>query len=189
MNIGGGGSAKSLAKKVDLLSDVDFAKSLSEYFVEKNIDVSRLLIETEPGRRLVEDHGYLITRVIAKKTRNDRNILIVDSGTNFVRSIRNWHHNVTFLKPLSEEKNVKYDIYGSNCFESDIFIRGISGPLDVNSNIYIIVGQAGGYDIPSANMWIRSLPKILGIYDNRLFLVRDVFHHSQFRLNEKKISW
>jgi diaminopimelate decarboxylase len=131
---------------------------------------------TEPGRCLTEDYGYLISKVEVSKRRNNREILVLNVGSNFIRSINNWYHPVELLdSSLSELEHKKVcDIYGANCFESDLLKLDIQVPHTDDSMVgkKVIIGSAGGYDIPSTNVWTRPLPPIFGIYQDKVCQIR-----------------
>jgi len=126
----------------------------------------------EPGRSLVEDFGFLVTRVVVRKTRDGEHLLIVDPGTNLVRSLPSWYHPVDFAEAERLEWGTPYHIYGALCFESDMFTSEITGPEVVDIGTLVIVGEAGGYDIPSANVWIRPSPVIFGLQDGHVAMIR-----------------
>ncbi|MFI6850425.1 hypothetical protein [Kitasatospora sp. NPDC050467] len=70
-----------------------------------------------------------------------------------------WHHPVEFAVSGSAE----YDVYGSMCYESDLFAERVPGPRDLRPGDLVLVGAAGGYDIPSANVWVRPRPTIYAL--------------------------
>ena len=120
----------------------------------------------EPGRCLVEDHGYLVSPIRVIKQRKKTTILILDGGIHLVKSLHHWKHSVEFVRE-DGNKNKPYEVYGSNCFESDLFHKNLIGPSNISLDDLVIVSEAGGYDIPSANVWTRISPPIYGITNHQ----------------------
>ncbi|MEM7173929.1 MAG: hypothetical protein AAF380_01565 [Bacteroidota bacterium] len=176
IDIGGGFPAKSLGKNIALTPLAHYAKAIKQCLSKYFIDIDEITLVTEPGRSLVEDHGYLVTRVMVQKKRKDNNIVVVDGGMHLVRSLHTWYHPVLF-SPAYQSKSKKkathtYTVYGANCFESDILAEEIKAHYPVQISDLVILGSAGGYDIPSANVWTRPAPAIYGIYRKKLILLR-----------------
>jgi diaminopimelate decarboxylase len=121
--------------------------------------VDRIHVVVEPGRCLVEDHGYLVTSVRTVKQRGRRPLAVVDAGTNLVRSISSWHHDI--VPEIGGNRAV--DIAGAQCYESDYFVTKLPCSPNFSVGHRIIVCAAGSYDIPSANVWMRPSPPIYGI--------------------------
>jgi diaminopimelate decarboxylase len=171
LDVGGGFPAASLAAGITITSSESFASAVARTLGEAGIAAGDVEMIIEPGRSLVEDFACLVTQVVVRKSRSARDIVVVDAGTNLVRSLRSWHHPVEFVRE-SFGFQTQYDVYGSLCFESDVFAIGLNGPKDVARGDLIVVGEAGGYDIPSANVWTRPSPPIIAISDNAVFEVR-----------------
>jgi diaminopimelate decarboxylase len=171
LDIGGGFSAKSSYKGVIPIKPYEFARDISRFLIENNFDISRIKLIIEPGRSLVEDFGFLVTSVKVYKSRNNTSILVVDAGTNLTHSLLKRYHPVEFVKDLIEP-SLRYDIYGSNCFENDIFAKQVLGSNDVSPGDLLIVGSTGGYDIPNEITWTNPSPQIYGIYNNTPYLIR-----------------
>lgn len=155
IDIGGGFSSNSYSNEVVKTDDTEYADLI--YSTLHAIGLLDCKLIVEPGRRFVEDSGYLIASVVTQKKRNEKVSLVLDVGISDVRSIYSWHHPVSILPANSNTQLL--DIWGCNCFESDILAEDVLGNPESN---YVVLGNVGGYDIPSANSWIRPLPKILG---------------------------
>ena len=175
LDIGGGYPAASLSSDLSLTPITKFVQYVESWCrSELRILPSELELITEPGRHLVEDHGFLVASILVQKQREDRTILVADAGTNLVRSISAWHHPIELLHEtdFSHEQNV-YELYGSNCFERDVLCKDWKIAhhfIKVGSKI--IIGSAGGYDIPSTNGWTRPLPPVFGIHNEKIFKIR-----------------
>ncbi len=175
LDIGGGFPARSVNKQIEPVPLEDFIQHVSHFFKENSIDLNQVELITEPGRCLVEDYGYLITSICNKKQREDHHLLVVDAGIHLTRSLSTWHHPIKIFKQNSFSKlnhPCSYQVFGSNCFESDVFVNHFESNEDFGIGDLIVVGSSGGYDICSANAWTRPLPQILGIMDGKLCVLR-----------------
>lgn len=162
VDIGGGFPAASSMNGRPLPHPITFATSVAEQFDVLGIPRELVHLVIEPGRSLVEDHGALVSSVAAIKNRGNHRLAVLDAGTNLVRSIRTWAHPVQFTRA----GQVPYDVYGAMCFEDDVFARDLRGPADLMPGDRLIVGAAGGYDIPSANEWLRPRPAVYATTPN-----------------------
>lgn len=175
LDIGGGYPAESKKGSEPLISISVFAEQIFQFLNnECYLNLKNVEFITEPGRHLVEDDGFLYCQVATIKKRNHRNIAILNTGTNYVRSIQNWTHPLYRLRDDSNhsEEEIIYDLYGSNCFELDLFKQDFRCKRSLEIGEGLLIGSCGGYDIPSTNPWIRPLPPIYGIYKDTLMNLR-----------------
>ncbi len=100
-----------------------------------------------------------------------RNIVILDLGIRICSSIHSWYHPIFCINSYleSEENRKNYDLYGYNCFESDIIGKNYAVKRDFKINDRIMIGSVGGYDIPSCKSWIRPFPPIFFSKNNKLY--------------------
>jgi diaminopimelate decarboxylase len=160
IDIGSGFPARSSATGRQLPPFSYYASNIAAAFRRFGWPTKRIRLVVEPGRCLVEDHGYLVTEIRVTKDRGRRRIAVVDAGTNLVRSIASWHHDIVVERPGS---GVVVDVAGAQCYESDFFARKLACAPDMTIGHRLVVCAAGGYDIPSANVWTRPSPPIYGI--------------------------
>ena len=169
VDIGGGFPAASCAPGVKLPPWSVYSRGVAAECRALGLPPDDLHLVIEPGRSLVEDHAILVTCVAVTKRRGRRSLAIVDAGTNLARSINGWHHAVEFLRP----GDTRYDIYGAMCYESDLFREQVPGPADLAIGDRVIIGAVGGYDIPSANVWVRPRPPVYALISNGLQSIRE----------------
>jgi diaminopimelate decarboxylase len=182
IDIGGGLPASSIGQAGIPFHAEDLAKDLATFFARENINSENFILAVEPGRCLTEDFGVLVTRVVALKERARETILIVDAGTNFLRTMSKWYHPVTVVSAgLQQGETKDYKIYGSQCRESDLFGAINGSNSDIKTGDLIIYGNSGAYDIPNSNVWIRSAPAIVGFEENRQVLIRRRETYSEMR--------
>lgn len=162
VDIGGGFPAASCAPGTPLPPWSVYPEGIADQLHAIGIPPGDVHLVIEPGRSLVEDHAVMVAAVAVRKRRHRRDVVVVDGGTNLVRSITAWPHPVEFLEP----GQVPYDVYGAMCYESDLFAERVNGPATLALGDRLLVGAAGGYDIPSANVWVRPRPAVYAIAES-----------------------
>lgn len=101
-------------------------------------------VHFEPGRALVAQCGYLISRVIFVKKGKDRKFAILDAGMNdLIRpALYGAHHAVENL--TSRGGMLRYDVVGPICESSDIWGEGLLLPATSRGDLFAIC-TAGAY--------------------------------------------
>lgn len=186
IDIGGGFPAQGLGRHETPMTFTSLASRIHEYFASLHIDAQQFELVLEPGRCLVEDCGFFVTQVVSEKYRQEERLLTVDGGTNLVRHIYEWPHPVEVLAPSKNDDHpaqslVPSRIYGTNCFEDDIFHKRLLLPPDVTIGEHIIVGSVGAYDISSTIVWTRPLPAIIGVDRGAVSIIRPPQDHRDMR--------
>jgi len=132
----------------------DFASKIIK--IMKNINCNLVL---EPGRSLVGNAGYLITKVVYEKKSNKKNFLIVDAGMNDILrpSLYSAYHKIS--KSISSSKNKKvYDIVGPICETGDVLSYDVA-LNDIKLGENLVIHSAGAYgSVMSSNY--NSRPKV-----------------------------
>ena len=122
----------------------------------KKINCSLIL---EPGRSLVGNAGYLISKVLYKKKSNQKNFLIIDAGMNDLLrpSLYNAYHKVSKSIQASDNSEI-FDIVGPICETGDV-ISYDTTLNDAKIGDNIIIHSAGAYgSVMSSNY--NSRPKV-----------------------------
>ena len=165
IDFGGGFPANTaLANKSEELPTPEaFSSCIKSIISKNNLSLNNKTVVIEPGRCLVEDNGLLLARVEQIKKREGRNIVVTNAGLNLVKSMHSWCHPVIFLRQeIDEEQSTPYEVYGCNCFESDLIIDELEGPSDLKIGDWIAIGSTGGYDMQNYNAWTQPYPSIYG---------------------------
>ena len=170
IDLGGGMPARSSSADVEPFPPDLFFKTLHAFLLQSFSNNKYKLI-VEPGRYLVEDHGYYIARIKNIKQNGSKKFLSVDGGSNHVRSALTWFHPV-FSLPSRNSCTESFEIYGANCFESDLLGTNIQLPMDIEIGDFIVLGSSGGYDMQCAFAWNRSLPAVFLQYESEIQLGR-----------------
>lgn len=172
IDLGGGFPALSNREGQSIPNLSMWAARLLTHMVSKGLDVTKFTLVLEPGRHLTEDAGFLFCRVASFKNRGLESILTLDSGLNHVRSFHGWKHQIFHLENDNDSVKVPYKVYGSNCYESDLFHPGLFLSKGIEVGDWFMISNVGGYDIPSITPWIRPHPPIFFYENDSLRLVR-----------------
>jgi len=132
----------------------DFASKIIK--IMKNINCNLIL---EPGRSLVGNAGYLITKVVYEKKSNKKNFLIVDAGMNDILrpSLYGAYHKISKSIPSSDNKKI-YDIVGPICETGDVLSYD-AALNDIKLGENLVIHSAGAYgSVMSSNY--NSRPKV-----------------------------
>ena len=125
-------------------------KSISLYEYAQNIfealgnqDVT---IVCEPGRFLVGNCGYLVTKVLYEKRNDKRRFVIVDAAMNDLLrpSLYRAYHDFELLSDDEEDKKSLADIVGPICESGDFLAKDIEIAQTKHDDI-IVLKSAGAY--------------------------------------------
>ncbi|QDG51148.1 hypothetical protein FIV42_10490 [Persicimonas caeni] len=171
LDIGGGFPSKSQtpAKTPEI---AEFADAVATAFRAQHLDPHHFTLVVEPGRSLVEDHGYLVSRVRHEKRRNGRRLLVLDAGRNLIPSLETWHHPIEVVHDAPElagslDQEIEYDLFGAQCFESDSLARGFTSPVPLSPGTLLVFGEVGAYDLATSHSWIRQAPPVLTVSEEQ----------------------
>nr|BFD89313.1 diaminopimelate decarboxylase [Kitasatospora sp. Xyl93] len=126
----------------------------------------------EPGRSLVEEHGALVCRVAVRKSRDGRELLVLDGGTNLARTVKSRAHPIEF-PAAPGDLGGRYRLLGANCYEGDVFADDVAGPAGAAPGDVVVIGGAGGYDQPFAHLWVRPRPPVHALDGDGWTVVRE----------------
>ena len=130
----------------------------------KKIFADRLpLLILEPGRYLVDDATFFVTKVIDKKNDLSTQNVTVDSTINMLPLT--WYHQNLIKKYDSHETSmIDTIIYGCSCQESDILYKGKFTNLQIGD--YLIFYCVGAYNQSQSSSFIFSIPPTYFIQSN-----------------------
>ncbi|NOQ26080.1 MAG: diaminopimelate decarboxylase [Bacteroidales bacterium] len=120
--------------------------------VPENVD-----LHFEPGRSIVGQCGYLISKILYSKTEGNNNTLIIDAGfTELLRpALYDANHKIVNLS--SRNKTEIYDIAGPICETSDYFGRAIELPLSKRGDLIGIYSTGAYGEVMASQYNLRSL--------------------------------
>lgn len=142
----------------------------------------------EPGKFMVSESGYFLTRVNVVKSSTNLVFAGVDSGFNhFIRPMYYgaYHHIINLSNPKGENK--KYNVVGYIC-ETDTFAknREIS---EISIGDILCFKNAGAYCFSMASNYnSRFLPAEVLVYKNRGYLIRERETFKDLLRNQTKLD-
>lgn len=169
-----GGGFKVSYKEGDKETNIELlAKKVKTAFENHpNPGGKHLQIWFEPGKFLVSEAGYFITKVNVIKEANSTIFAGVDSGLNhLIRPMfyGAYHHIENVSNPNG--KNKKYDVVGNIC-ETDTFAENRSLP-EVREGDLLVFSNAGAYGFEMSSHYnSRFKPAEVLIKDGKSFLIR-----------------
>lgn len=146
-------------------------------------------LEVEPGRYLVAESGYLLTRVRSVKQSGSRHYLVIDAGFNdLVRpSFYGAYHHISITPNNSAESAAEatsaetrdYIVAGPLCESCDVFTQEEGGFVTTRTlpvaqpGDYLILHDAGAYGMAmSSNYNSRRLAAEVMLKDGKTHVIR-----------------
>ena len=127
--------------------DQSFSDQITEYAraVIEPLQGLGIHLLLEPGRAIVGAAGVLLTRVLYRKTNNDKQFLIVDAAMNdLIRpALYGAHHDIVPVLPSTEDMETA-DVVGPVCETGDFFARDRRLPATREGDLLAIL-DAGAY--------------------------------------------
>ena len=170
-----GGGIKIPYFKNDTLTNLnDYVKEISKELKKFELEFKKKLkLIFEPGKFLVSDCGFFITKVNYIKSTKTKDFLQVDSGFNHLLrpTLYGSHHEIINLSNPAGKKK-EYDVVGYIC-EKDTFAekRKIS---EASIGDLICFKNAGAYGFNmSSNYNSRLKPAEVCIHNNKILKIRE----------------
>lgn len=131
----------------------DVKAELEEQFAHE------LRLETEPGRYLTAEAGYLISEVRAIKSQGNQKYILVDAGfTDLARPIMyGSYHPMSVCPKNISGKTIQAAVAGPLCESGDVFTQKEGGFVEsrelaeVEVGDYLIIENAGSYGVVMAS--------------------------------------
>ena len=122
----------------------------------------------EPGRSLIADAGYLVTRIIALKQGISKNFAICDAGMNDLLrpALYDAYHHITAIDNDDNQTSKTYDVVGPICESSDVFAKNITLP-ELQEGSALLIHDAGAYGHVMASSYnCRFIPAEIMLGDD-----------------------
>ncbi|MEL7087444.1 MAG: diaminopimelate decarboxylase [Planctomycetota bacterium] len=142
-------------------------------------------LEVEPGRYLVAESGYLLTKVRSVKQSGSKHYLVIDAGFNdLVRpSFYGAYHHISVVpgdgSDVAERDEQDYVVAGPLCESCDVFTQDDGGVVttrrlpEARPGDYLILHDAGAYGMAmSSNYNSRRLAAEVLLKDGQPHVVR-----------------
>lgn len=135
-----GGGIGIQYKDETTIAPYDYAQAIFESLT--GLDVT---LTCEPGRFLVGNSGYFLTKVLYEKHNGHKRFVIVDGAMNdLIRpSLYKAYHEIELISEKNEEIT-KADIVGPICESGDFFAKDIDLPKTAHDDL-LVVKSAGAY--------------------------------------------
>ena len=166
-DVGGGLGIKYKNEK--LIEPYDYAQAILSTL--SGLDVT---IICEPGRFLVGNGGYFITKVLYEKINGDKRFIIVDGAMNdLIRvSLYNAYHKIEVLSSNNNSEISEASIVGPVCESGDFFAKNIKVPK-TNPGDLVVIYSAGAYGFSmSSNYNTRPRAAEVAVENSKYRLIR-----------------
>ena len=154
----GGGFAVLDNKLEEGLNFELWSSELNKIMNNKNYEII-----FEPGRFLIADSGFLVSKVNFIKKSGNKNIALLDSSmSEYIRSaLYGIDPKIETIYSSDQREKIKYDIGGGVCESSDFFIRDILLPV-LKTGDFLIFKNVGAYGSSMSSTY-NSRPRPLEI--------------------------
>jgi diaminopimelate decarboxylase len=172
------GAARLLAETAERLGGVDWldlgggwpaAGGIAEHraAVREALRDAPARLVLEPGRALVRDAGWVLTRVVARR---GPGAVVVDVGITQVPCVL-WKRSPVYVADPRPGAHRSTDLFGPLCLQHDAVAREVPlPPLRVGDLVWI--GQAGAYAMAQASPFIHLRPGAVMLEEGRATLLR-----------------
>ena len=129
-------------------------------------------ISFEPGRYLVANAGFLVTKILTTKKNGDTNFLITDAGMNTLLrpAMYNAYHKIIPFNQNGEK--IVYTVAGPICESSDVLGKNITLPLQKRDN-FLIICDVGAYgSVMASNYNSKCLPAEVLVNHDQYAIIR-----------------
>ncbi len=175
IDLGGG---LGITYKNEQVPSVDqYCKLIQKHFGKKSNLKYPLKILVEPGRMLSGNSGVLLTRIQYRKTRKQKDFLILDAGMNdLIRPAlyESYHEIVPVKKRPNRDRTKKTNLVGPVCESADCFSSGrpLSEKLKTGDLLAILSAGAYGFSMAS-NYNSRPRPAEVLIQNKEFRTIRE----------------
>ncbi len=164
----GGGMGIDYEKNNKKLNFLKYSKSIQKFLKKNN---SKIVFE--PGRSIVANAGYLISKVIYIKEGDQKDFIIIDAAMNDL--MRPALYNAKHLIMSAKKNNIKskkiYEFVGPICESTDRFLT-VKGFQKLNEKDIIIICDVGAYGMSlSSNYNLRPKPIELLIEKSKIKII------------------
>ncbi len=151
----GGGMGIQYQKNSNKLNYIKYNKLIKSFLKKNNSNII-----FEPGRSIIGDAGYLISKIIYIKKTNSKNFVIIDSAMNdLIRpALYGAKHRIIPSKLNRQKVSKKHEFVGPICETTDKFLS-IKKYQKINQKDLVIICDVGAYGmVLSSNYNLRPKP-------------------------------
>lgn len=180
IDIGGGFASKNtligqyLPAEEVVPSMEDFADAITSELLEfagTPDEMPTLILET--GRALIDDAGYLISKVLTtKRLSSGKRALIIDAGVNLLFTSF-WYKHKILPAQQSSLQSENASIYGPLCMNIDLIREDITLPV-LKKDDLIVIHYVGAYEVTQWMQFITYRPNVVMVMeDGSVELIRE----------------
>jgi diaminopimelate decarboxylase len=165
-DIGGGIGIRY--KDESTIQPYDYVQAIFE-----NLSGLDVTVTCEPGRFLVGNSGYFLTKVLYEKRNEDKRFVIVDGAMNdLIRpTLYSAYHEIELVGSNNEQIS-KADIVGPICESGDFFAKNIELPQTKHDDL-LVIKSAGAYGFTmSSNYNTRGRAAEVALQDGKSRVIR-----------------
>jgi diaminopimelate decarboxylase len=151
------------------IDPVDYAQAILSTMT--GLDMT---IICEPGRYLMANNGYFLTKVLYEKINGDRRFVVVDGAMNDLLrpSLYNAYHKVEVVTDKGDAEKTLADVVGPVCESGDFLTKQMELPL-LEHNDLLVVHSAGAYGFTMASNYnTRGRAAEVAVIDGEMKLIR-----------------
>ena len=164
----GGGMGIDYEKNNKKLNLKKYALSIQKFLKKYNVKII-----FEPGRTIIANTGYLISKIIYIKEGNKKNFIIIDAAMNDLMrpALYNAKHQIIPSKKTNQKSNKVHEFVGPICESTDKF-SSIKIFQKLNEKDFIVICDVGAYGMSlSSNYNLRPKPAELLIEKSRIKVI------------------
>lgn len=161
----------------------DYAQAIFE-----NLSGLDVTLSCEPGRFLVGNSGYFLTKVLYEKKNDEKRFVIVDGAMNdLIRpTLYGAYHKVELVDANNDDLS-KADIVGPICESGDFFAKNIDLPATKHDDL-LVIKSAGAYGFTmSSNYNTRGRAAEVAYEEGKSRLIRE--RESFEDMIAKEVNW
>tara|TARA_Y100001970_G_scaffold293737_1_gene442746 strand:+ start:5021 stop:6235 length:1215 start_codon:yes stop_codon:yes gene_type:complete len=151
----GGGMGIQYQKETNKLNYLKYNKLIKSFLKKNNAKII-----FEPGRSIIGNTGYLISKVIYIKETNSKNFVILDSAMNdFIRpALYGAKHKIVPSQIRMKKISKKHEFVGPICETTDKFLT-VEKYQKINQGDIVVICDVGAYGmVLSSNYNLRPKP-------------------------------
>lgn len=129
----------------------------------------------EPGRSVVGNAGFLVTRILYVKKKSEKTFYIVDAAMNDLArpALYNAYHEIVPAREVSDKNQLTIDIVGPICESGDFLAKDREMPC-LSSGDLLIVKSAGAYGFSmSSNYNMRPRAAEILVDGKEWYVIRE----------------
>ena len=149
----GGGMGINYGQNTKLLDYKKYSKEIDKFMKKNNVKII-----FEPGRSLIGNAGYLLSKIIYIKKTNKVNFIILDTGMNDLMrpALYKAYHNIIPVKKNSSKILKRHEFVGPICESTDKFLS-LKSYQKLSEGDNIIICDVGAYGkVLSSNYNLRK---------------------------------